>query len=177
MKKMRMLLTFVASLVIMSSCNNGGASSSDPKEVLMEFFKRMSKKDVDGAAKLATKESKSTMDIVKKGMEDDKMKKEGENPSDDFDKAEFGEAKIDGETATVAVKKKGESKQMDFTLKKEDGAWKVDFSMGALMRMGMSAKDDDMGMDEEGNNINVEDAQRVADSLMKNMEMKDTTSN
>jgi hypothetical protein len=198
MKKMRMLLPLVAFLLIMStSCNNGGANSSDPKAVLMEFFKRMEKKDVDGAAKLTTKGSKSTMEMVKKGMEmgekmKDNMPKDEEDPSEGFKDAEFGEAKITGETAVVPVRSKKEKKEIEFPLVKEDGAWKVDFSMATLMKMGKDAGAD-MGMDEDGNNINPEDFQKsmeAADSMLKNMDpeklkemqkamekLKDTNSN
>jgi hypothetical protein len=198
MKKMRTLLPLVASLLILStSCNNGGASSSDPKAVLIEFFKRMEKKDIDGAAKLTTKDSKSTMEMMKKGMEaaekmKDDMPKGDDDPSSDFKDVEFGDAKITGETAVVPINNKKENKQVEIPLKKEDGEWKVDFSMATLMKMGMDAKDD-MGMDEDGNNVNPEDLQKsmeAADSMMKNMDpekmkeamkalekLKDTTKN
>ena len=43
-------------------------SNAGPKEVLHEFFERMGKKDFEGAAKLATKDSKSMLDIMKQGM-------------------------------------------------------------------------------------------------------------
>jgi hypothetical protein len=171
MKKMRMLLPLVALVLIMCTSCGGGANSSDPKAVMMEFFKRMSEKDIEGATKLTTKDSKSTMEMVKKGMEADKDSK-NDDPSGDFKDVEFGEAKITGETAVVPIKNKKEDKTMEFPLKKEDGAWKVDFSMGTLMKMGMDAKED-MGMDEEGNNISPEEMKKsmeMADSLMKNMD-------
>ena len=93
-----MLLPLVAALVIISSSCGNKASSSDPKAVLQEFFERMAKKDIDGAAKLTTKDSKSTMEMMKKGM--DAAEKSGvgkdEDPTKDFSDVEYGDAKING---------------------------------------------------------------------------------
>ena len=69
MKKItQSLLALAAIAIVFASCGNK-ASSSDPKVVLKEFFERLSKKDIDGAAKLATKDSKSTLDMMKKGLD------------------------------------------------------------------------------------------------------------
>jgi Domain of unknown function (DUF4878) len=116
---------------------------NDPKAVVIAFFEKMAKKDLDGAAKLATKESKGTIDMMKKaidaaekmGMKDSKEK---DDPSEDFKNMVIGEAKIDGDNATVAVSNKAKDDgTKEFPLKKEDGVWKVDFSMATLMKMGM----------------------------------------
>ena len=117
--------------------------ANDPKAVVTAFFERMSKKDMDGAAKLATKESKGTLDLMKKaidaaekmGMKDSIGK---EDPAEDFKNIEIGEAKIDGDNATVSITNKAKNDGVkDFPLKKEGGEWKVDFSMATLMKMGM----------------------------------------
>ena len=137
MKKMiQSLLMVTAAAVMLAACKGGGVNGSDPKAVLSEFFQRMSKKDIDGAAKLATKDSKATMDMMKKGMEmAEKMGKDAkkeDDMSEDFKDVEIGEAKITGETATVAFTNKKKGQTFDFPLKKEDGSWKVDFSMNTL---------------------------------------------
>jgi hypothetical protein len=188
MKKMiQSLLMVTAAAVMLAACKGGGVNSSDPKAVLKEFFDRMAKKDIDGAAKLATKDSKSTMDMMKKGMEmAEKMgkdEKKEEDMSEDFKDVEIGEAKITGETATVPFTNKKKGQSFDFPLRKEDGAWKVDFSMGTLMKMGMDAagKEGENGLDgmnESGEDIKVdsEDVKKSMeslDSLMKDPKMKE----
>ena len=183
MKKIIRILPLLAVLVLIAAGCGNKASSSNPKDVLMEFFKRMAKKDIDGAAKLVTKDSKSTMDMMKKGMDmaekmKDKSAKE-EDPAEAFNDVEFGEAKITGETATVSMKSKKKDTEVEFPLKKEDGAWKVDFSMATLMKMGMDQKAKRNGID--GMNENGEDvtnpeelkkSMQMADSMMKSIDPK-----
>ena len=181
---MQSLLLFVAAAMLIVSCNNKGASS-DPKAVLAEFMKRLSEKDIDGAAKLATKDSKAALDMMKKAIDmGEKMKgdsKEEEDPTAEFKDVEIGEAKITGETALVPFKSKKEKESIDFPLKKEDGAWKVDFSMATLMKMGKDKAGQESGMDgmnESGEDVNVsaEDIQKsmqAVDSLMKDPKTQD----
>ncbi len=186
MKKMiQSLLMVTVAAVMLAACKGGGVNGSDPKAVLTEFFQRMSKKDIDGAAKLATKDSKATMDMMKKGMEmAEKMGKDAkkeDDMSEDFKDVEIGEAKITGETATVAFTNKKKGQTFDFPLKKEDGSWKVDFSMNTLMKMGMESAGKDGGLDgmnESGEDIKVdsEDVKKSMeslDSLMKDPKMKE----
>ena len=55
--------------------------------------------------------------------------KEKDN-AEDFKNMKIGEAKIDGDNATVSVTNPGkDNATFDFPLKKEGGDWKVDFSM------------------------------------------------
>ena len=119
----------------------------------------MSKKDLDGAAKLATKDSKTTIDLMKKamdaaekmGMDKDSMIK-NDDPTEEFKKMVIGEAKINGDNATVAVTNTVKDNKMnEFPLKKEGGEWKVDFSMATLMKMGMD-KTENTGTDENKKN-------------------------
>lgn len=186
MKKMiQSLLMITAAAVMLAACKGGGVNGSDPKAVLKEFFDRMAKKDIDGAAKLATKDSKSTMDMMKKGMEmAEKMgkdEKKEEDMSEDFKDVEIGEAKITGETATVPFTNKKKGQSFEFPLKKEDGSWKVDFSMSTLMKMGMDAAGKEGGLDgmnESGEDVKVdsEDVKKSMeslDSLMKDPKMKE----
>jgi hypothetical protein len=181
MKKLMNVFVIAAAFTMITvSCKNGGAVSNDPKAVLVAFFEKMSKKDINGAAKLATKDSKTTMDMMKKGMEmaekmKDQMPKDEKDPAEEFKNVEIGEAKINGDAATVAFKNKKQDVSFDFPLKKEDGGWKVDFSMATLMKMGMDAKN--KGMNAAGNDVpmteeNIEKTKAMADSLMKNMDPK-----
>jgi hypothetical protein len=145
MKKITNLFLMAVSIAIVAtSCKGKDSVANDPKAVIVAFFERMAAKDIDGAAKLATKESKSTMDMMKKAMDAaEKMKdtfkdSAKKDDTEGFKDVEFGDTKIDGDNATVAVKNKKKDQTVEFPLKKEGGAWKVDFTMGTLMKMGMN---------------------------------------
>ncbi len=140
---MKKILNFLvlgsAFAVIVAGCKGKGPGN-DPKAVVVAFFEKMAKKDIDGAAKLATKDSKAALDMMKKGMDmAEKMKtdKPEEDPMAGFKDVEFGDAKITGDAAVVPITNKKEKETVEFPLKKEDGSWKVDFSMSTLMKMGM----------------------------------------
>jgi hypothetical protein len=177
MKKIiQSLFLFAGAALLFVSCNNKGASS-DPKAVLVEFMKRLSEKDIDGAAKLATKDSKAALDMMKKAIDmGEKMKgdakSEEEDPTAEFKDVEIGEAKINGETALVPFRSKKEKESIDFPLKKEDGAWKVDFSMSTLMKMGKDKASQDGGMD--GMNESGEDVNVTAEDIQKSMQSVDS---
>lgn len=64
-----LFITTIVSGIFISCKGKDAVSGGDPKTVLLAFFDSMSKKDFEGAAKLATKESKSTMDMMKKAMD------------------------------------------------------------------------------------------------------------
>lgn len=142
----RLLFAALAlTLIYNTSCNNAGGG--DPKTVLTSFFDAMSKKDIAAARKLATADSKSMFDMMEMGM------KMAENVADDktkeqFDKGkmEFGEPKIEGDKATVAVKEIKSGESVNFVLKKEGGSWKVAMDMATVMNMGME-KMKEKGMD------------------------------
>jgi Domain of unknown function (DUF4878) len=145
MKKLTTLLCIAGAIAILATgCKGKDGVANDPKAVVVAFFERMAKKDIDGAAKLATKDSKSTMDMMKKGMDmAEKMKDtmkdaKAKDDTEGFKDVEFGETKVDGDNATVAITNKKKAQTFEFPLKKEGGAWKVDFTMGTLMKMGMN---------------------------------------
>lgn len=173
MKKLNILL---AALVLMSAAFAGcSGSSGDPKAVLVAFFDKMSKKDLDGAAKLATKESKSTMEMMKKAIEMGEKFKDAsakeEDPVEEFNNMIIGDAKIDGDNATVSVTNKKKNETFDFPLKKQDGSWKVDFSMATLAKMGIDKAKKEGDIDQKDNddlkNFNM-------DSLTKGLKTLDT---
>jgi hypothetical protein len=169
---------------ISTGCGGGGMSNASPKEVLVAFFEKLAKKDIDGATKLATKDSKATMDMMKKGLDmAEKMKdqiKDKEDPTEEFKNMEVGEAKINGDNATVSVKNKKKEEEVEFPLKKEDGAWKVDFSMATLMKMGMDQKnkhgqmngDDNMNGMGEVDSASIQKGLEVMDSALKKVDPK-----
>lgn len=183
MKKiLSFLLVLTPLLIIVTGCNNS-MSSAGPKEVLAAFFEKLAQKDLEGAAKLATKDSKSTLDMMKKAFEmGEKMKDEAstgpkEDPADEFRDVEFGEATITGDVATVPVKNKKKETAIDFPLKKEDGGWKVDFSMATLMKMGNEERKkqglgDNNEMDgmEGMDSAQIRKGMEMADSMLKKID-------
>jgi hypothetical protein len=186
---MKKIFSFFLLAIAMGSlstgCGGGGMSNASPKEVLVAFFEKLAKKDIDGATKLATKDSKATMDMMKKGLEmaekmKDQMKDSKEDPTEEFKNMEVGEAKINGDNATVAVKNKKKEEEVEFPLKKEDGAWKVDFSMATLMKMGMDQKNKRNEMDGgdgmsgmgEVDSASIQKGLEVMDSALKKVDPK-----
>ena len=131
MKKL-FLASAIVAMAIMTGCHSGGG---DPKQVLMSFFTALSKKDISGAKKYATKESESMFSMLEMGMKmgGDKM---GDMEKYDKSKMEFGEAKIEGDKATVPVKDISSGESTNFILKKESGDWKVAFDKATMMQMG-----------------------------------------
>lgn len=142
------------------ACKGKDKVADDPKAVLTAFFERMANKDIEGATKLATKDSKGTMDMMKKAIDAaenikgtlENSKTEQDDPVENFKSMEFGSAKIDGDKATVSVTNKKKNETFDFPLTKEGGSWKVDFSMSTLMKMGMNSMKN-QGTDTEGTNL------------------------
>lgn len=135
------MLLLVVSCVAYVSCS--GPASGDPKKTLTAFFEAMEKKDVAAARKLATDDSKPLLDMWEKQIN---MNMPEANKYD-RSKVEIGEAKINGNNATVAVKEKTSGESVNFPLQKVGSDWKVSFSMAALMRMGVEK------MQEKGINL------------------------
>lgn len=145
MKKLLVMLLAFSALYI-SSCKSGGG---DPKAVLTGFFDAMGKKDIAAARKLATADSKGMFDLMEMGMKmKDNTMEDKTNEQFDKTKMEIGEAKIDGDRATVNVKEKKSGEAVDFVLKKEGGEWKVAMDMATMMSMG-AEKMKEKGMNDE----------------------------
>ena len=173
---MKKLITvfFIATAITLAliGCKGKDSVANDPRAVLTSFFERISKKDIEGASKLATRDSKSTMDMMKMGMDmaekmKDKMTKEQKDPAEEFKNVEIGEAKINGNDATVAFKNKKNDTSFDFPLKKEDGSWKVDFSMSSLMKMGMEQAGKTGGTENMSSDSLTKGLKQLQDSIMK----------
>lgn len=164
MKKI-FLAAILFSVICFSSCKTGGG---DPKAVLSEFFQALADKDMEKARKLATTDSKSMLDMMAMAM-----KTENKEETDKYDKAnmEYGDAKIDGDVATVPVKEKTSGETLNYTLKKESGTWKVAFDKASIMSMGMD-KMKEKGVDvSEGLNKAAEEMRDMnIDSLKEGME-------
>jgi len=124
-----------ASLLLACAFFFGCGLLDNPTTALKSFLERLEKKDIDGAAKFATKDSKTTLDLMKKGIE--ASKDDSSSKMEETKNFEYGKPSIDGSTATIKVTNKDDNSSVVFTLKKEDGAWKVDFTMENLMKMGV----------------------------------------
>lgn len=153
MKKI-FLIAIAGMVMIFSGCKSG---SNDPKAVLAEFMDKLGKKDLEGARKLATAESKTMIDMIEMGM------KTNSNELDKYskEKMEFGEAKIDGDKAVVPVKETESGETLNYILKKENGSWKVAFDKNSIMTMGMEK------MKEGG--VNMQDSINSALDQMKDI--------
>ncbi|MFT3679290.1 MAG: DUF4878 domain-containing protein [Ferruginibacter sp.] len=131
MKRIILASAIAFTAFFITGCGNSGG---DPKSVLITFFETLGKKDIEGARKLATADSKGMLDIIEMGIKSAPDNKSIEKF--DKNKAEFGEAKIEGDRATVPVKEKESGQSANFVLKKENGSWKVAFDMATLAEMG-----------------------------------------
>ena len=81
---------------------------------------------------------------------------------------EFGEAKVEGDKATIPVKDKKSGESTTYTLKKESGAWTVAFDKATMTKMGTD-KMKEKGMDPNN-------AMDSASNMLQEMnKMTDTT--
>lgn len=163
---MKKILTSVLLLATVGlfSCKSGGG---DPKDVLSDFFDALSKKDIAKARTLATKESKDMLDMMDMAMKMDNK----ESKDSEYDKAnmEMGDAKIEGEQATVPVKDKKSGQTVNYVLKKEDGKWKVAFDKGTMMNMGAESME---GLSEEDKEeLNSIDVDSLKESINQSLDM------
>lgn len=176
MKKI-FLSAFAATLLLFTGCKS---SEGDPKLVLTKFFEAVSNKNIEEAKKYVTKDSEGMMSMMQMGMQS-----AGESSNDmlNYGKAnmQLGSAAVDGDKATVPVTDKKSGETTDFTLKKEDGTWKVAFDKSTLMEMAQKKmKEHGMGnMKNRLDSMTPEDRERI-DSLRnaameKANEMTDTT--
>jgi hypothetical protein len=129
MKKI-LILAIIGAFILGTGCNGRG---DDPKLVLTDFFKAMSKKDIPKARSLATADSRPTLDLIEMAM----RTSVGENTFFDLEGKEFGEATIEGDRAVVPVKEVNNGVNLEYMLKKEDGSWKVAFDKNAFIDMGI----------------------------------------
>jgi hypothetical protein len=162
MKKIILSVAVILAIGIISCKTN----SSDPKGVLMSFMDALMKKDIEGAKKFATKDSEAMLGMIQMGMSmaPDSTK----DKTYDKNSMEFGEAKVEGDKATIPVKDKKSGESTTYTLKKESGAWKVAFDKATMTKMGTD-KMKEKGMDP---NNAMDSASKMLQQMNK---MNDTT--
>lgn len=167
--------------IITIGCNTGTSTGNDPNEVLKTFFDHLSKKDIDGAAKYATSDSKATLQMMKKGLDMAEKLKDSLPDNDvlkEFEKVVIEPARISGDSAFVVVRYEDKQKpNAEFKLRKEDNGWKVDFTMTALMGMGLKAgkeKGSEVldSINKKMNSEEMKKGMKLADSVLKNIGTK-----
>ncbi len=170
----RLTKWLLASVIWLVACTSS-PTSNDPNEVLSEFFEHLAKKDIDGASRYVTSDSKFTLQLLKSGLGmAEKMK--GALPQEDFTKeleqVVVEPARVVGDSAFISVKSAKESGfETEFKLLKQNDGWKVDFSTATLMQMG--AKNAQEGIDSvlpEINKEEIEKGMQLADSMLKNVD-------
>lgn len=172
----RWKLCLLITLVIMAACNN--VTGNDPNVVLQEFFEHLAKKDIDGASKYVTSDSKPTMQMMKKGLDMAEKTKDSalqNNPMKEFEDVVIEPARIMGDSALITVRSKTNKRpNAEFKLIKQSNGWKVDFTMGTLMRMGAKAAGETSSPDlTDIGSIDSSDMKKgmeMADSILKNMD-------
>lgn len=145
---MKRIILSVATIIAFGliGCKSG---SDDPKGVLKSFMESLAKKDIEGAKKYATKDSEAMLGMIQMGMS--MAPKDTKDSTYDADNMEFGDAKIEGDKATVPVKNKKNGETTTYTLKKEGGAWKVAFDKATMTQMGTDKMKD---MNNNGTDLN-----------------------
>jgi Domain of unknown function (DUF4878) len=129
MHRMRSFLTTITALAFLFSCST---ATEDPKAAAKSFFEAFAKKDFDKAAKFATKDSKTLIDLIKS------MEEMGNSMDisafgldmESINKAVYENAAIDGNKATVSVSMGNQSQIIK--LIKEEGGWKVAVDKDAI---------------------------------------------
>ena len=166
MKKLLVAFSVAGLMVLTGSCNSSSNSGGNPKATLLAFFDAMSKKDMETVRKLTTSESKGMIDMMQMGMS---MANDNSTLAN-YDKVnmEIGDAVINGDDATVIAKEKTSGESVTFSLKKQEGTWKVAFDMASMMQMatdkmkekGVSADSLNMMMNEM-KKLNIDSLQKV----------------
>ena len=141
MKKI-FLSVFATAFLLLTGCKS---NDGDPKLVLTKFFEAVSSKNIEEAKKYVTKDSEGMMGMMQMGMQS-----AGESSNDMLnygkENMQLGSATVDGDKATVPVTDKKSGETTDFTLRKEDGSWKVAFDKSTLMEMAQKKMKEHGGM-------------------------------
>ena len=179
----KLIFLFGAAIMVIAFACKSGPSSNDPKATLMSFFKALSKKDLTEARKYATKESEGMLSMMEMGlkMADTAQSRETDEEFKKFDESsmEIGEAKIEGDRATVPVKNKEEGESTNFILKKEDGAWKVAFDKATMAEMAGekirdAQTDETVNMDPLTNELKNLDTDSVKKAVQEGLKVLDS---
>lgn len=138
------ILSIAGLMLFMAACQTG---ADDPKAVAKKFFEALKTMNIDEAAKYATKESKTMLDMMKMSMNMAPQNLDSLKSEMDKQTIEYSEPVINGDEATLTVTVNNKEKT-NFSLKKEEGKWKVAFDKNTLMKSTMD-KMEERGASEE----------------------------
>ena len=174
----KLLLSMAAAgfmLIALVGCKGG---SNDPKAVAQSFMDAITKKDFDGAAKFATEDSKSALEMLKSVM---KMGEAFGGKGDDMDfakawkgkKVTYSDAKIEGDNATVSLMVDGKE-EMPISLKKGKDGWKVAFDKNTLMKTGTDKLNEVKDQNMPAIDSTLQNLDQLQDSLKTGVETVDS---
>src|SRR5438552_3449288 len=83
--------------IVIAACKGGG---NDPKSVAKHFFEALKTMNIDEAAKYATKDSKSMLDLMRMGMTMAPKNMDSVKAEMDKHKIEYSDPVINGDEAT-----------------------------------------------------------------------------
>ena len=158
-----LLITFCT--ITIAGCKTG----NEPKSILSKFVEAVGNKDFATAQKYATPESSSMLGLLEMGMRMAPDSTKGKNY--DFKQLEYGDTKIEGDKATIAVKNKTSGETTNYTLKKIGTEWKVAFDKASMkpggnpMNSGFNKGSDSTKMMNEGKSEVEDSSDFTLDSL------------
>ncbi len=115
--------TFIISISLFSFLFACKGPAQDPADAAKGFYEAIAKKDFDKAKQLATKDSKTMLDLIKSMDEMGGNIKVSYEDMEKMKTAIYTTDKMEGDMATVRVKIGNDENIVK--LKKEDGLWKV----------------------------------------------------
>lgn len=121
MKKLTGIGIVLVFALFFSAC---GGSSDNPQDVAKDFLKALADKNYDKAKDLGTENTSMMIGMIESmaKMAPDSLQKDEDA---DMDAIEWGDTKIDGDSATCFYSTP-DKKDQKLDLKKVDGKWKVD---------------------------------------------------
>ncbi len=160
---MRKLLFAAVITASLYSCTSPGTRTDTPTGVVNAFIESSKQGDIDGIKKYLTEQDvklidmgeqfMGMMDSAQKNTMKEKMAQEFKKNTKDVN-IEVGNEKIDGDKATVEVSstKEGKKTTQPFSLKKENGQWKISLLSTGMKSSGMTQDEMDtkMGKFNEG---------------------------
>lgn len=160
---MRKFLFIAVVSALLFSCSGSNPDTDTPTGVVNAFIESSRQGDIDGIKKYLTEQDvklinmgeqfMGMMDSAQKNTMKEKMAQEFKENTKDVN-IEVGNEKIDGDKATVDVSstREGKKQTQPFSLKKENGQWKISLLSTGMKSSGMTQDEMDkkMGKFDEG---------------------------
>lgn len=161
---------------ILFSCTNTNPAADSPKGVVNAFIESSRQGDIDGIRKYITEQDAKLLDMGMQFLnmlDSGQQKKMKEEMAEQFKehtkdvKIDIGNEKIDGDKATVDVSttREGKTETQPFTLKKENGQWKISLVSTGMKSSGMTEEE----MDTQSKKME-NDLKGAGDSLAKKLQ-------